>query len=206
MEESKPNHRAFLESLLLEFNRGMWLVASRPRCVHLGLILLWVVFSEVQSRPLDFVCRPEARSSLNIVGALETAMEKCSSSDRLPLAIRLPSVRVHKASWDQTSLQQKRASVCASLRVLMLAIGSAKIQSGLDCQASILQRLEHNVQNHLHILNNLEIQGEPGPEEAVRTGPATESLTQALKLYGRLLRGPLELLLLELSHTCSQRT
>uniref|UniRef100_A0A3B1IQ99 Thrombopoietin n=1 Tax=Astyanax mexicanus TaxID=7994 RepID=A0A3B1IQ99_ASTMX len=166
------------------------------------LLLLCVVFSEVQSRPVDFVCSAEARSTLNIITELEKAMESCSSSDRLPLPIRLPIIRVHRATWDKTALQQKRASVCSSLRVLMLAISSAKSKSILDCQTSILQRLEHNVQNHLRIIKNLKIQGEAACEDDVRTGRPTDSLTQTLKLYGQLLRGPLELLLLEFSHTC----
>lgn len=88
----------------------------------------------------------------------------------------------------------------------MLAISSAKSNSSLDCQTSILQRLEHNVQNHLQILKNLQIQGEAVREDAVRTGQPTDSLTQTLKLYRHLLRGPLELLLLEFSHKCSQHT
>ncbi|XP_066539286.1 thrombopoietin-like isoform X2 [Hoplias malabaricus] len=171
------------------------------------LLLLCVVFSEVQrshTRVLDFVCSPEARSSLNIITALETAMKNCGGSDQLLVPIRLPCVKIRKVTWDQKSLQQKRASVCTSLGNLQQAVDSAKGQPGLACQSSILQRLKHNIQNHLKILRNLEIQGAPWPTEASCTSQETKSLTKTLELYGRLLRGPVEFLLLDLSETsCS---
>ncbi|KAL7825338.1 hypothetical protein AOLI_G00325450 [Acnodon oligacanthus] len=164
-----------------------------------GLLLLCVVFSEVrrsQAGPLDFVCSPAARSYLNII---EPGV---AVSDRLLLPIHLPCVRIHKQTWDQKSVQQKRASVCAALGVFLHAMGSAKNQPGLDCQTSILKRLKHNIQNHLKILKNLEIQGTPGPPEAGCKSQETSSLTKTLDLYGRLLQGQMELLLLDLSHTC----
>ncbi|KAI4881651.1 hypothetical protein NFI96_023698 [Prochilodus magdalenae] len=104
---------------------------SAPSEVHNRLLLLCVVFFEVQRcqmGPLDFVCSPAARSNLNIIEQLNTAM-----------------------------LQQKSASVRASLEVFLEALDSAKSQMGLDCQTAILKRLKHNVQNHLKILNSLEI-------------------------------------------------
>ncbi|KAL7849406.1 hypothetical protein SRHO_G00210290 [Serrasalmus rhombeus] len=172
-----------------------------------GLLLLCVVFSEVrrsQMGPLDFVCSPAARSYLNIIEPLKTAMvqRSCSGSDRLLLPIHLPCVRIHKQTWDQKSVQQKQASVCAALGVFLHALGSAKSQPGLDCQTSILKRLKHNIQNHLKILKNLEIQGTLGPPETGCKSQETSSLTKTLDLYGRLLQGQMELLLLDLSHTC----
>ncbi|XP_076850559.1 uncharacterized protein LOC143500333 [Brachyhypopomus gauderio] len=183
----------------------------------LSSVLLCVVFCGLQqcwTRPLDFACSPEARKSINIMKVLEKAMDSCTGSDQLQHCIQLPCIRIHKASWDKKSLQQKLSSVCAALGVLLQGLRSVRDHSHLPCQTSILRRLDHNMQNHRHILSSLDntktstcSQSTPEQQDTDCTSLSqskTKSLSQTLKHYGKLLSGPLELLLVEFSPNCTQ--
>ncbi|KAL6468362.1 hypothetical protein MHYP_G00240390 [Metynnis hypsauchen] len=71
------------------------------------LVLLSMVvseLSEVQSKPLDFVCDSEARRVMNKVKELEEDMVDCGAAAFLPAPVRLPCIRVHKATWAKKSV------------------------------------------------------------------------------------------------------
>uniref|UniRef100_A0A673YAU1 Thrombopoietin n=1 Tax=Salmo trutta TaxID=8032 RepID=A0A673YAU1_SALTR len=144
------------------------------------LLLLLVVSSKVpnvQTRSIDFV-----------------------GSDQLHSSLQLPCARILKASWDQKSQNLidkfKRAEVRGALGVLLDSVGRMRTQTKLSCQLSLLERLEHGITNYLHIVTNLDI--------TVRwscPSQQSQSLTQVLQLYGRVLRGKLEWLSLDLRDT-----
>ncbi|XP_041734820.2 uncharacterized protein LOC121568332 isoform X2 [Coregonus clupeaformis] len=170
---------------------------------RLLLLLLCVVSSEVpnvQTRPIDFVCDAHARRNMNNMKDLEVAMVGCSGSDQLPSFLQLPCVRILKASWDHKS--QKRAEVRGALGVLLDGVGRVRTQTKLSCQSSLLERLEHGITNYLHIVTNLDITGDLTDPDPGCPSQQSRSLTQVLQLYGRLLRGKLEWLSLDLRDSC----
>ncbi|KAM9441570.1 uncharacterized protein ACWYII_013960 isoform 2-T4 [Salvelinus alpinus] len=73
----------------------------------------------------------------------------------------------------------------------------------LSCQLSLLERLEHGITNYLHIVTNLDITDDftdPDPDPGCPS-QQSQSLTQVLQLYGRVLRGKLDWLSLDLRDT-----
>uniref|UniRef100_A0AAZ3SQM7 Uncharacterized protein n=1 Tax=Oncorhynchus tshawytscha TaxID=74940 RepID=A0AAZ3SQM7_ONCTS len=139
--------------------------------------------------------------NMNNMKDLEVAMIACSGSDQLHSSLQLPCVRILKASWDQKSqnridkFKQKRAEVRGSLGVLLDSVGRMRTQTKLSCQLSLLERLEHGITNYLHIVTNLDI--------TVRWSTHAHTHTLILAsplslLYGRVLRGKLEWLSMDL--------
>uniref|UniRef100_A0A3P8YG03 Thrombopoietin n=1 Tax=Esox lucius TaxID=8010 RepID=A0A3P8YG03_ESOLU len=173
------------------------------------LLLLFLISSElpnIQTRSTDFVCNARVRRNMNNLKDLEVAMVGCSGSDQLPSTLQLPCVGILKASWDQKSLQQKHAEVKWGLQVLLDSVGRVRELAKLSCQSSLLERLKHRVKNNLHIVTDLDTMGE---EEAAVSDPnpdclgqRSNSLTQVLHVYDRLLRGKLEWLFLDLQNSC----
>ncbi|KAM9453148.1 uncharacterized protein ACWYII_012379 isoform 1-T1 [Salvelinus alpinus] len=169
------------------------------------LLLLCVVSFEVpkaKTRPIDFVCNAHARRNMNNMKDLEVAMVGCSGSDQLPSSLQLPCVRILKATWDHKSLQQKRAEVRGALGVLLDGVGRVRKETKLSCQSSLLERLEHGITNYLHIVTKLDIKGDLTDPDPGCPSQQSRSLTQVLQLYGRLLRGKLEWLSLDLRDSC----
>uniref|UniRef100_A0A8K9UMM1 Uncharacterized protein n=1 Tax=Oncorhynchus mykiss TaxID=8022 RepID=A0A8K9UMM1_ONCMY len=116
----------------------------------------------------------------------------CSGSDQLHSSLQLPCVRILK-------LQQKHAEVRGALGVLLDSVGRMRTHTKLSCQLSLLERLEHGITNYLHIVTNLDI--------TVRWNPGcpsqqSQSLNQVPQLYGRVLRGKLEWLSMDLRDSC----
>lgn len=53
--------------------------------------------------------------------------------------------------------QEKRGDIVASLQVLVEDVKAARALSQPGCASSLLQRLEHSINNYLHILTHLEM-------------------------------------------------
>ncbi|XP_055751288.1 uncharacterized protein LOC129831825 isoform X1 [Salvelinus fontinalis] len=133
---------------------------------------------------------------------LKSIQVGCSGSDQLPSSLQLPCVRILKATWDHKSLQQKRAEVRGALGVLLDGVGRVRKETKLSCQSSLLERLEHGITNYLHIVTKLDIKGDLTDPDPGCPSQQSRSLTQVLQLYGRLLRGKLEWLSLDLRDSC----
>ncbi|KAG7470990.1 hypothetical protein MATL_G00119780 [Megalops atlanticus] len=169
------------------------------------LLLLCMAASEVrgvQARPIDFVCDDQTRRDMNNVKELEAAMGECSGSSILPATIHLPCVRIHKATWDKKSLQEKKGQIQMTLKTLGEGLQRARAQAPPGCQVSLLERIEHSVTNYLHIVTHLEISGKEEGLDLTCHTQNTQDLGQVLLQYGRLLRGKLEWFVLELRDRC----
>ncbi|KAM9428690.1 uncharacterized protein ACWYII_019627 isoform 4-T5 [Salvelinus alpinus] len=124
------------------------------------LLLLCMVASAVwnaETRPIDFVCDRESRRDMNTVAEMEAALADCDALKMLPSPIQLPCIKVHKASWERKSAQEKKGDIAASLRVLSRSVRVVKTLSQPGCAATLLERLEHTVNNYLHIITHLDI-------------------------------------------------
>ncbi|KAL0973358.1 hypothetical protein UPYG_G00202420 [Umbra pygmaea] len=173
-------------------------------------LLVWCLISSeipnIQTKPMDFLCKDGARKIMNKLKDLETAMVDCSGSEELPSPLQLPCVEIGKASWDQKSLQQKGEEVRWALKVLLDSVGSVKTQTKLSCQSSLLKTLETSVRNLLLIVNKLDLVVETAVLDPEPDCPSrqSQSLTKVLQLYDNLLQGKLELLSQDLKHSrCS---
>ncbi|XP_051719219.1 uncharacterized protein LOC127495858 isoform X2 [Ctenopharyngodon idella] len=109
--------------------------------------------------------------------------------------------------------QQKQAFVRDSLDALLQSLRSVRESSSSSCQILILETLEHGVKNHLLIVNALERRARTSDQQMSTSSPEPHckahkaaSLTQTLSFYGRLVRGPVELLVESLQHTCAGHT
>ncbi|KAG9348179.1 hypothetical protein JZ751_001914, partial [Albula glossodonta] len=71
----------------------------------------------------------------------------------------------------------------------------AEIKSAMS---TLLERLQHSVTNYMLIVANLEIQGKGGGLHSTCHGRKTQHLDQVLMQYNKLLRGMLELFVMEL--------
>uniref|UniRef100_A0A667Z598 Thrombopoietin n=1 Tax=Myripristis murdjan TaxID=586833 RepID=A0A667Z598_9TELE len=162
-------------------------------CVFVsGLLLLCMVASELwdaETRPVDFVCDRESRRAMNV--------NDCDGFTTLPSPVQLPCTKVHKASWENKSHQEKRGDIVASLQVLLEDVKAARALSQPGCASSLLQRLEHSVNNYLHILTHLEMD-----VRACRVSLVSLCLA-VLSTYSRLISGKLEWLVLNLADTCT---
>ncbi|KAI1883079.1 hypothetical protein AGOR_G00241550 [Albula goreensis] len=172
---------------------------------RLLLLLLCTTASkvrDVQARPIDFVCDDQARRDMNMVKELEAGMRECRGSDKLPLAIPLPCVKIHKASWENKSMQEKRGDILAALQTLVQGVRENRPLVLAECQLSLLERLDRSVTNYLHIVTHMELSGEP--ESLVTSCPSqsTQNLGHVLWHFSRLLTGKLEWLVSELSSQC----
>ncbi|KAM9460242.1 thrombopoietin isoform 2-T3 [Salvelinus alpinus] len=140
------------------------------------LLLLCMVASEVwdaETRPIDFVCERESRRDLNTVADMEAALADCDVLKTLPSPIQLPCIKVHKASWERKSAQEKRRDIAVSLGALTGSLRVVRTLSQPGCASTLLERLEHTVNNYLHIVTHLDITEEK--QIAGHTFPMTEA-------------------------------
>uniref|UniRef100_A0A3P8ZLW8 Thrombopoietin n=1 Tax=Esox lucius TaxID=8010 RepID=A0A3P8ZLW8_ESOLU len=120
----------------------------------LGLLLLCMVANEVwhaTTRPIDFVCDRESRKDMNTEG-------DCEALKTLPSPILLPCSKLHKASWERKSAQEKRGDISASLAALSESVRVARTLSQSGCGSTQLERLERTVNNYLQIITHLDIE------------------------------------------------
>ncbi|KAF4104497.1 hypothetical protein G5714_015484 [Onychostoma macrolepis] len=176
--------------------------ANSTDCVGVLLLLLQLQFG--QTKPIDFICDPEVRRRMDVTEALEPLTTHCS--DQLPAAVLQPCVRINMAAWKQMSFQQKQAFVHDSLDALLRSLGNVKESSSSSCQTDVLKMLGRSVKNHLLIVERLETGISTLTPERGCEGQKTSSLTQTVLFYRKLLRGPVELLMKDLTHMCTTHT
>uniref|UniRef100_A0A674EI78 Thrombopoietin n=1 Tax=Salmo trutta TaxID=8032 RepID=A0A674EI78_SALTR len=172
------------------------------------LLLLCMVASEVwdaETRPIDFVCDRESRRDLNTVADMEAALANCDVLKTLPSPIQLPCIKVHKASWERKSAQEKRRDIAVSLGALTGSVRVVRTLSQPGCSSTLLERLEHTVNNYLHIVTHLDITGSVESPVLSCTPQNTHSLSTVLWTFSRLLTGKLEWLMADLTHRCPRR-
>ncbi|KAJ0058686.1 hypothetical protein NL108_000427, partial [Boleophthalmus pectinirostris] len=81
----------------------------------------------------------------------------CEELVTLPTAVQLPCTALHVATWGNKSLQEKREDLVASLRLLTEGVNAVSALSQSACAASVLRRLQHNINNYLLILLHLDL-------------------------------------------------
>ncbi|XP_051554767.1 thrombopoietin isoform X2 [Myxocyprinus asiaticus] len=162
------------------------------------VVVLSMVASElshIHARPIDFVCDSEARRVMNKVD--------CSAVSSLPSSIQLPCIRIHKATWEMKSVHERRAEILLSLGTLAQDVRSARTLSQPSCVLTLLERLEHSVNNYLHVVKLLHNEGEQvRPQAKSCLGQDSKDLGLVLKHFGRLLTGKLEWLVVEMAKGC----
>uniref|UniRef100_A0A8C2A2J8 Thrombopoietin n=1 Tax=Cyprinus carpio TaxID=7962 RepID=A0A8C2A2J8_CYPCA len=176
--------------------------ANSTDCVGVLLLLLQLQFS--QTKPIDFICDPEVRRRMDVTETLEPLMTHCL--DQLPSDVLQPCVRINMGAWKQTSFQQKQAFVRDSLDAFLRSLGNLKDSLSTSCQTDVLKLLERSVKNHLLIVEHLERRISTLTPERDCEGHKTSSLTQTVRFYRKLLRGPVELLMKDLTHMCTTHT
>ncbi|XP_034147444.1 thrombopoietin isoform X2 [Esox lucius] len=125
------------------------------------LLLLCMVANEVwhaTTRPIDFVCDRESRKDMNTEAEMRTALGDCEALKTLPSPILLPCSKLHKASWERKSAQEKRGDISASLAALSESVRVARTLSQSGCGSTQLERLERTVNNYLQIITHLDIE------------------------------------------------
>ncbi|XP_055007747.1 thrombopoietin isoform X2 [Boleophthalmus pectinirostris] len=125
-----------------------------------SLLLLCVATSwpwDAQTLYIDFVCNKPVREALNIVSQMESELLLCEELVTLPTAVQLPCTALHVATWGNKSLQEKREDLVASLRLLTEGVNAVSALSQSACAASVLRRLQHNINNYLLILLHLDL-------------------------------------------------
>ncbi|XP_076838122.1 thrombopoietin isoform X3 [Brachyhypopomus gauderio] len=169
-------------------------------------LLLSIVASkvdQVETRPLDFVCDSEVRRVLNKVKDLQQDMVDCGTEDFLPTSIRLPCIKVHKATWGRKSVLERKAEILQSLGLLAQDVRRARTQSQPGCGLLLLERLEHSINNYLHVVTQLHSEGElEGPQTLACLGQDSQDLGLVLGQFGRLLSGKLEWLITDMAQGC----
>ncbi|XP_062337428.1 thrombopoietin isoform X1 [Osmerus eperlanus] len=169
------------------------------------LLLLYVFATEVldaETRPIDFVCDRESRRGINTVVAMEAALADCYALSTLPFPVQLPCIKVHKASWDNKSHQEKQGDIMASLGALAEGVRSVRLVRILPgCASSLLERLEHSINNYLHILTHLEQVSMVSPVLSC-VPQSSQSMKTVLWTYSRLITGKLEWLMSDLIDRC----
>ncbi|XP_040000042.1 thrombopoietin isoform X2 [Xiphias gladius] len=170
------------------------------------LLLLCMVASEVwdaETKPIDFVCNRSARRAMNIVAEMESALSDCNGIMTLSTPVQLPCTELHVASWENKSHQEKRGDIVASLRLLIESVKVVRALSQPGCGASILQRLENNINNYLVILTHLHLSG-PVVSPLLSCVPgSSQSLSAILLSYNQLISGKLELFMVKLEDRCT---
>ncbi|XP_039525965.1 uncharacterized protein LOC120478228 isoform X1 [Pimephales promelas] len=174
-------------------------------CTHTLCAVVFLLCVDISlNRPLDFICDPELRRSMDVTPALHTLMSECV--DQLPSPVLCPCVAIHRGTWKHTpahrQFQQKQAFVRESLGAFLRSLRVVKDRSS-SCQTRVLKKLEHSVENHLLIVNALERQRSSYSGARDCTGPRALSVTETLLFYSRLVHGPVDLLMESLQHTCT---
>ncbi|KTG45957.1 hypothetical protein cypCar_00008897 [Cyprinus carpio] len=145
-------------------------------------------------------------------------MVVCSAVDPLPSDIKLPCIRIHKATWERKSVHEQRAEILLSLGTLAQDVRSARTLSQPGCGLTLLERLEHSINNYLHVVRLLRIELEPfslsvhlclvqqgekvGLQAELCLGQPSKDLGLVLKHLGLLLTGKLEWLIAEMAKGC----
>ncbi|XP_016090902.1 uncharacterized protein [Sinocyclocheilus grahami] len=145
----------------MESNANEDLMLSQGMDLRILVVVFSMVASElshVHTRPIDFVCDSEARRMMNKVKDLQVEMGVCSAVDALPSDIKLPCIRIHKATWERKSVHEKRAEILLSLGTLAQDVRSARTLSQTGCGLTLLERLEHSINNYLHVVRLLHIE------------------------------------------------
>lgn len=120
----------------------------------------------------------------------------------LSTPVQLPCTELHVASWENKSHQEKRGDIVASLRLLIEGVKVVRTPSQPGCEASLLQRLENNIDNYLLILTELQLSG-PAVSPALSCVPgSTQSLSTVLLTYNHLISGKLERFMVDLKDRC----
>ncbi|XP_062261189.1 thrombopoietin isoform X2 [Platichthys flesus] len=172
------------------------------------LLLLCMVASEVwdaETKPIDFVCNRAARRVLNIVAEMESALSDCNAVMTLSTPVQLPCTELHVASWENTSYQERRGDIIASLRLLIEGVKVMRALSTPGCVTSLLQRLENNINNYLVILTNLQLSG-PVETPSLSCVPlVSQSLSTVLLRYNQLISGKLERFMINMEDRCPHK-
>ncbi|XP_039531299.1 thrombopoietin isoform X3 [Pimephales promelas] len=159
--------------------------------------------SYIHTRPIEFVCDSDVRRMLNKVKDFQEEMKTCSAVDALPFSIQLPCVGIHKPTWERKSVHEWRAEILLSLWTLAQDVQSARTLSQPGCRFTLLERLEHNINNYLLIVKRLHIEGEQVEHQAEGCqGQRSTDLGLVLKNFGLLLTGKLEWLIAEMENGC----
>ncbi|KAE8290909.1 hypothetical protein D5F01_LYC10500 [Larimichthys crocea] len=173
-----------------------------------SLLLLCMVASEVwdaETKPIRFMCNKGARRAMNIVAEIESALSNCNGSTTFSTPVQLPCTELHVASWKNKSHQEKRGDIAASLRLLIESVKVVRAQSQPGCAASLMQRLENNINNYLLIVVHLQLSG-PELSPALSCVPrSTRSLSTVLQNYNHLISGKLERFMVDLEDSCSSQ-
>ncbi|CAK6965439.1 uncharacterized protein LOC119490812 isoform X1 [Scomber scombrus] len=172
---------------------------SFPLCAPVGLLLLLLgLFSshppEVQARPTDFWCNRQERKRMEqrTFEDLKKDMADCVGSDVLSSTVQLPSVRLHVAEWENKTLQQKHAEVLGALQVFQAWM--ATNQTTLQCQSSLLKKLQRQITNHLLIVNQIpkQIDAVVPSENTIQESTSQTRLKKVLDQYEKLIKVKLE--------------
>ncbi|XP_023141550.2 thrombopoietin [Amphiprion ocellaris] len=170
------------------------------------LLLLCVVASEVwdaETKSREFVCNRVARRALNIVPEMNSALSDCNGMMTLCTPVQLPCTELHIATWENKSDQEKRGDIVASLRLLVEGVKVVRAPIQARCEATLLQRLENNINNYLLILTRLQLSGSVMSPTLSCVPRSTQSLRAVLLSYSQLISGKLERFMVNLEDTCT---
>uniref|UniRef100_A0A3B5JX47 Thrombopoietin n=1 Tax=Takifugu rubripes TaxID=31033 RepID=A0A3B5JX47_TAKRU len=168
--------------------------------MEIRLLLLCVVASEVwdaETKPIEFVCHKGMRRSLNIAADMER--RSCNGSMMLSTPVQLPCVELHLTSWQNQTVrhQEKRGDILASLRLLSESVKAARASDQPPCSASVLLRLENNINNYQLIVTNLQLSVSRTKMELLLSPKLGSGC-----LIGHLISGKLERFMVELKDRC----
>uniref|UniRef100_A0A3P8SDN8 Thrombopoietin n=1 Tax=Amphiprion percula TaxID=161767 RepID=A0A3P8SDN8_AMPPE len=161
-------------------------------------MLLCVVASEVwdaETKSREFLCNRVARRALNIVD--------CNGMMTLCTPVQLPCTELHIATWENKSDQEKRGDIVASLRLLVEGVKVVRAPIQARCEATLLQRLENNINNYLLILTRLQLSVRSSHSDKLHALCDTQSLRAVLLSYSQLISGKLERFMVNLEDTCT---
>ncbi|CAK6965440.1 uncharacterized protein LOC119490812 isoform X2 [Scomber scombrus] len=145
-----------------------WRLARRSNNSRLLLLLLGLFSShppEVQARPTDFWCNRQERKR----------MEQRTFED-----------------LKKDMLQQKHAEVLGALQVFQAWM--ATNQTTLQCQSSLLKKLQRQITNHLLIVNQIpkQIDAVVPSENTIQESTSQTRLKKVLDQYEKLIKVKLE--------------
>ncbi|KAM3603830.1 uncharacterized protein V6R79_002761 [Siganus canaliculatus] len=129
----------------------------------------------------------------------------CTSSMTSSTPVQLPCTELHVPSWKNKSHQERRGDIVASLRLLTEGVGIMKTSNQTECAASLLQRLEDNINNYLLILTQLQLNGSAVSPALSCVPRSTQSLSTVLLNYNQLISGKLEWFIVDLKHLCTSQ-
>ncbi|XP_049432936.1 thrombopoietin isoform X2 [Epinephelus fuscoguttatus] len=129
---------------------------------RLLLLLIGVIschLPEIQARPNNFWCSPQARKTMERkTEGLRKDMATCVGENMLPSPVQLPCVSINTTEWANKTLRQKHAEVVEALQVFQGGVQGAKDQTTSGCLMSLLEKLEHLIKNYLVIVSSVQIQ------------------------------------------------